>query len=209
MVIDVLRAFTTAAYAFAGGASGIWLVGDVEDALAMKAARPELLAMGEDGGRRLEGFDFANSPWELSQADVRGRELVQRTSAGTRGVVTATGARRRWCSSLVCASATARAVTAARLGEPTYVISGQRSDGQRGEDDLLTAQLIERVRVGEPIDAGATARAVASSREAQVTLALGAGNVDPRDIELAVRVDAFDFAMEARAVSGGLHLTVR
>lgn len=207
VVVDVLRAFTTAAYAFAGGATGVWLVDAVDEALALKAARPELLAMGEDGGRRIAGFDFANSPWEVSQADLAGRELVQRTSAGTRGVVAATGAQRRWCASLVCATATARAVTAAGLGDPTYVITGRRGADQQGADDLLTAELIERARVGEPIAAVATAHAVATSREAVVTLALGAAHVDPRDIELAVRVDAFDFAMEARVVGSGLLLT--
>jgi hypothetical protein len=31
--------------------------------------------------------------------------------------------------------------------------------------------------------------------------------VDPRDVELATRVDAFDFAMEARRRPGGLELT--
>ncbi len=30
IVIDVIRAFTVAAYAFAGGASGLWLVRTVE-----------------------------------------------------------------------------------------------------------------------------------------------------------------------------------
>ena len=207
VVVDVLRAFTTAAYAFAAGASVIWLVDGVDEALALKAARPDLLAMGENGGRRIDGFDFANSPWEVSQADLVGYELVQRTSAGTRGVVAAAGAERRWCASLVCATATARAVTAAGLGDPDYVITGQRSAEQQGEDDLLTAQLIERVRGGEPIDAEATARAVAGSHEAEVTLALGADHVDPRDVELAVRVDAFDFAMEARPVGDLLRLT--
>ena len=49
----------------------------------MKAARPGMLAMGEDRGRRVAGFDFSNSPAEVAAADLRGRELVQRTSAGT------------------------------------------------------------------------------------------------------------------------------
>ena len=96
VVVDVLRAFTTAAYAFAAGARRIWLVDSVAEALAIKAARPGTLAMGEDGGRRIPGFDFANSPAEVSRADLRGRDVVQRTSAGTRGVVAASGATRRW-----------------------------------------------------------------------------------------------------------------
>jgi hypothetical protein len=70
----VLRAFTSAAYAFAAGARRIWLVRSVDEALAMKAQHPGLLAMGEDLGRRVPGFDFANSPAELARADLDGRE---------------------------------------------------------------------------------------------------------------------------------------
>jgi 2-phosphosulfolactate phosphatase len=207
VVVDVLRAFTTAAYAFAAGARRIWLVRSVDEALRMKASHPGMLAMGEDRGRRVRGFDFANSPAELAAADLGGRELVQRTSAGTTGVVAAASAARCWCASLVCASATAAAVADSGLGDPTYVISGWRDDQHRGEDDQETALLIERVRTGEPIRAQDTARAVAESREAAVTLGLGPGHVDPRDIDLATCVDAFDFAMEARRSARGLELT--
>jgi 2-phosphosulfolactate phosphatase len=207
VVVDVLRAFSTAAYAFAAGARRIWLVASVDEALAVKAARPGTLAMGEDRGRRVPGFDFSNSPVEVAAADLGGRDLVQRTSAGTRGVVAAAAAQRRWCASLVCASATAAAVTAAGLGAPAYVITGWRDEEHPGDDDRLTAELIERVRTGAPIAAARTAAAVAGTSEAARTLSLGAGHVDPRDVELATRVDAFDFAMEARRTAAGLELT--
>jgi len=120
--------------------------------------------------------------------------------------VAASGADRRWCASLVCASATAAAVAASALGPPTYVITGWRDEHRTGEDDQLTACLIERARTGRPLDAAATARAVATSQEAEVTLALGPDHVDPRDVELATRVDAFGFAMEAHPHPDGLFL---
>lgn len=209
VVIDVLRAFTTAAYAFAAGAKRIWLVRSVDEALAMKAARPGVLAMGEDHGRRVSGFDYSNSPAELAHADLGGRDIVQRTSAGTRGVVEARAATRRWCASLVCASATAAAVTSSGLGTPNYVITGWSGPDRPGDDDLHTARLIERIRRGEPAAAEQTADAVLTSAEAARTLALGPEHADPRDIELAVRVDLFDFAMEAADTRDGLEVTAR
>ena len=120
VAVDVIRAFTTAAYAFAAGASHIFLVDSIAQALAVKAADPDVLAMGEDRGRRPPGFDFSNSPVAVAAADLGGRVLVQRTSAGTRGVVAARSATRLWCASLVCASATAAAVRSSGLGAPTY-----------------------------------------------------------------------------------------
>ena len=209
VVVDVIRAFTTAAYAFAAGAREVFLVAGVRDALAFVAAHPGALAMGEDRGRRPDGFAFSNSPILVSQADLDGRTLVQRTSAGTQGVVAAAAADRLWCTGLVTASATAAAVRSSGLGAPTYVLTGRFPDApdRSGDDDRHAAELVERARVGAPLAAAATAQAVASSDEAARTLALGGGDVHPDDIAYATRVDAFAFAMEATRHPDGLRLT--
>ena len=208
VAVDVIRAFTTAAYAFAAGARHIYLVDSVAEALALKHAQPEVVVMGEDRGRRPDGFDLANSPVAVAAADLDGRVLVQRTSAGTRGVVAARSATRLWCASLVCASATAAAVGSSGLGAPTYVITGDFEDDpeMNGFDDLATARLIERARLGCDLDAARTAELVAASDEATRTLTLGHGHVDPDDIACATRVDAFDFAMEVQRVGDRLRL---
>lgn len=211
VVVDVIRAFSTAAYAFGSGAEAIYLVAGVEEALQFKADHRDVLAMGEDRGRRPEGFDFPNSPVALAQAEVAGRTLVQRTSAGTQGVVGARHATRLWAASLVCASATARAVDAAGLGPPAYVITGCFPDAAdtSGGDDRLAADLIERARRGHDLDATATSRALLATEEARRTLSLGAQHCHPLDIEYAARVDVFDFAMEVRRDEVGLRLEAR
>lgn len=208
VVVDVLRAFTTAACALAGGARHIYLVDSVEEALAFKHANPGVLAMGEDRGRRAAGFDFSNSPVEVSNADLEDRVMVQRTSAGTNGVVAARSATRLWCAGLVCASATAAVVRASGLGDPTYVITGRSAVDPtiNGLDDLATAELIERARVGDDLAADRTARFVRDSDEARRTLALGPGHVDPGDIDLATDVDRFGFAMEVHRIGEQLRL---
>lgn len=211
VAIDVLRAFSTAAYAFGAGTSEIWLVSGVDEALDLAGRLPGSVVMGEDGGRRPDGFDLPNSPVAVARADLHGRPVVQRTSAGTQGVVAARSAQRLFAAGLPTASATARAVLAAGLGAPTYVITGDlpgRGD-RRGEDDRLTAELIERVRTGLDPDAAATAAAVAATPEAGRTLAVGDGHVDPLDIDYATDVDRFDFAMEVERVSMGLRMTAR
>lgn len=211
VVIDVIRAFTTAAYAFAAGARAIYLVSTIDEALRFKDEHPDVLLMGENHGRKPDRFDFPNSPVAVSRADIAGRTLVQRTSAGTQGVVGAIHATRLWAASLVCASATARAVQAAGLGEPTYVITGCFADrpDATGDDDRLTADLIERARTGRPLDAEDTARALLGSLEARRTLALGADHCDPADIDYAAQVDRFDFAMEVTIDPLGRRLDAR
>lgn len=92
IVIDVIRAFTVVGYAFAGGARGVWLVRTVEEALALKKRETNAILIGEVGGRLIPGFDLNNSPARMAEADVHGRQLIQRTGAGTQGAVNATNA---------------------------------------------------------------------------------------------------------------------
>lgn len=206
VTVDVIRAFTTAAYAFAAGAREIYLVGTVEEALAFKAKHPGVLAMGEDRGLKPPGFDLSNSPVGASRAQLAGRTLVQRTSAGTQGVLAARHATRQWCASLVVASATARAVAASGLGAPTYVITGRIPPDHDGDEDEVAARYIERARQGLALDPRAAASDILGSAAAARTLRLGDVHVDPDDILYASRADAFDFAMEVSSAQQGMRL---
>ena len=159
----------------------------VEEALAFSGEIPHSLVVGEDGGRRPEGFDLPNSPVEAVRVDVQGCSLVQRTSAGTQGVVAAIDADRLFPASLVCASATATAaavaIEATGLGVPSYVITGRFPDKpDAGLDDYLTAEFIEPVRLGRSPSLATVAAAVASSDEAARTLAIGGEHVHTDDI---------------------------
>jgi 2-phosphosulfolactate phosphatase len=117
IVIDVIRAFSVAAYAFSKGAQRLWLVRSVEDAFALRECEPEALLAGEVGGRLIPGFDFNNSPSLMEAADVDGRVLIQRTGAGTQGAVGAMNATHMLICSLVNAKATA--IYARNLAETT------------------------------------------------------------------------------------------
>lgn len=110
IVIDVVRAFSVAAYAFAGGASTIQLVRSVEDARTLQGHNPTALLIGEIDGRLIPGFDLNNSPYLMTRADVRGKHLIQRTGAGTQGAVNARNAVHLLVASLTNAQATARYV---------------------------------------------------------------------------------------------------
>ncbi len=74
---------------------------------------------------------------------------------------------------------------------------------------MATARLIERARLGRPLERDRTIREVASSEEAMATLAHGPHSAPPEDIDLATRVDSFDFAMEVVRATDGLRLERR
>jgi 2-phosphosulfolactate phosphatase len=82
VVFDVLRATSTLIAALSHGAAGVWPVRTIEEARALKAARPAALLGGERKGERIEGFDLGNSPLEYGEA-VRGREIISTTTNGT------------------------------------------------------------------------------------------------------------------------------
>jgi 2-phosphosulfolactate phosphatase len=85
-VIDVFRAFTTAAVALANGASRIVMVRTVEEALALREAGIGQICMGEVRGRAPDGFNFGNSRFEISSVDFDGKTIIQRTS-NRRGLI--------------------------------------------------------------------------------------------------------------------------
>src|SRR6266545_7320288 len=87
IVIDVIRAFTNAAFAFSRGARHIYPVSEVEEALELKKQNPGSLTCGEVHGLPPEGFDFGNSPTHTDTLDLSGKLIIQRTGAGTQGAV--------------------------------------------------------------------------------------------------------------------------
>jgi len=82
VIIDVFRAYTTECWAFYKGVERIYPVPEVEDALFLKAENPGWLLAGERHSKKMPGFDFGNSPYQVSLQDLRGKTLVQSTSAG-------------------------------------------------------------------------------------------------------------------------------
>ncbi len=94
VIIDVFRAFTTAAVASTRGASRIVMVDSLDKALALRSSGIGDYCIGERDSIKPPGFDFGNSPAELERAEVAGKTLIQTTSNGTAGINTARGADR-------------------------------------------------------------------------------------------------------------------
>ena len=152
-VIDVFRAFTSATVALANGASSIVMVRTVEEAFKLRGAGIGQICMGEVRGRAPPGFDFGNSPFEISAVDFRGKTIIQRTSAGTQGIVeAATKAERLYAASLVTADATVRALLSGSPDQISIVAMGDNGLKRTDEDELCAIHLRNRLegRLGDP-----------------------------------------------------------
>ena len=194
VVIDVIRAFTTAAYALAGGARDITVVGTPEAALALRETMPGALIMGEVDGALYPGFDLDNSPSQLAGVDLAGRRLIQRTSAGTQGIVRCVQAAVLLAGSFVCAGATARYIQRLAPQKVTLVITGTVL-GVSGDEDAALADYLEALLHNQRPDPAPYLQRV---RAAIPALAAGNPGLEQAlavDVEHCVAVDRFDFAM--------------
>ncbi|MFD3944783.1 2-phosphosulfolactate phosphatase [Streptomyces sp. NPDC058579] len=192
VVVDVMRAFTVAAWAFARGAEKIVLAESLDEALALKADHPDWVAIKD--GPPAPGFDTVNSPGLLRSMDLGGRTVVQKTTAGTVGALAVKDAQLVLCASFVVAEATARLLRQRESDSVTFVVTGE---GGQAEEDLACAQYIARRATEAGTDAAAFLRRAADSRAA-ADLANGVRQGShPDDVALCLEVDRFLFAMVA------------
>ena len=202
IVIDVIRAFSVAAYAFAGGARELWLVRTVQEAFALRERAPESLLAGEVGGRLIAGFDFDNSPARMAAANVRGRLIIQRTGAGTQGAVGAGAATHLLLAALVNARATAAYARALAMRDrlPITLLPTEapiEKEGVPAFEDEVCADYLEAL-LRERDDAAAVladgiARLRAGGRLSIFTR--GYPDFPPEDVPAVLATDRFDFAM--------------
>ena len=203
VVIDVLRAFTTAAYALAAGAREIELVGTPEEGLARRSAEPALVLVGEVGGRPIAGFDHGNSPERMRALDLAGRRLVLRSSSGVQGALAALPS----CSALllgsfVTAAATVRAARA--LGHDVTLVPMGSEGGPDGPEDDACVELLAARLTGRDLEWAQLERRVRAAPAALQALDPACDWITPGDLELALALDRFDFALRAARPDGRL-----
>jgi 2-phosphosulfolactate phosphatase len=201
VVIDVIRAFTNAAFAFSRGAKEIHPVSSVEEALAFKAQTPNSLACGEVGGLPPEGFDFGNSPTHTKELDLSGKIIVQRTGAGTQGIIRSVKAETMLAASLVVTSATVNYIRKLMPEEVTFVVTGQMEAG-RGDEDLACADYFAALLSGGKPDPATFIERVVRSRDASFHFDPNRPEFPLSDIDLCTSIDKFNFAMPVTRENG-------
>ena len=202
VVIDVYRAFTTAAIAFSRGAEAIIIVADMEKALDLKRQGAAEFAFGEVDGFMPDEFDFGNSPFELSSADVEGKTLVQRTSAGTVGVeAAAANSDRTFATSLVTAQATAQVI--ARQAPDLVTIVAMGDGGRvRTDEDEQCGLYIRGLLQGMTPDRDAVRSLVLSGEQSRRFDDPSRPHLYTQDREMALEIDSAPFAVAAELEDG-------
>ena len=201
IIIDVFRAFTTGAVAFSRGAAKIVLVAEVDEALALRDRGVGEICMGEVDGMRPPGFDYGNSPHELSTADVDGKTLIQSTRAGTVGVSAAANADSIYAGSLVLAEATVKAI---RRNAPDLVtIVAMGAEGrERADEDEQCALYLRNLFLGRTPDHDAVRSLVLAGQEAQKYGDPARPHFASQDRDMALLIDSVPFAIKVTRENG-------
>lgn len=194
VIIDVYRAFTTEAVAFQKGVEKIVLVAEIEEALKLRERGAGDLCVGEVDGKRPDGFDFNNSPFELSQADLDGKTLIHSTRAGTVGVTAAQYADVIYGGSLAVSRATVRAIERQNPERVTLVAMGW-AGRERTDEDEQCAFYLRNLLEGRKPDPKAVCSLILSGKESQKFGDPTQPHFYPEDRDLALEIDRVDFAI--------------
>lgn len=149
IIIDVFRAFSLECYLYGWGASRIYPVGDIDEALILrdkiKKCEPssKVITIGERHGVKLPGFDFGNSPSQIEPHRdlIKDAIVIHTTSAGTQGIVNSVNSDFVVTGSLVNARAVASYIKSVNPSEVSIVAMGNNGTRTALEDDLCAEYL--------------------------------------------------------------------
>lgn len=203
VIIDVFRAFTTEAVAFQRGAAKIILVQRPEDALQLRKDGIADICAGEVQGIRPEGFDYNNSPFEMSLAPLEGKVIAHSTMAGTVGVNLAANADEIFVGSLAIARATAEAIIQRNPQLVTIVAMGDGGKTRTDEDEQC-ALYMRNLLQGRTPDPNAVRSLVMSCDQAAKYDDPALPHFRPEDRDIALEIDSIPFAIEVTREDGFL-----
>ena len=139
VVVDILRATSCMTTALAHGINNITPFASLDDCLAMKSQG--YFTSGERDGKKVDGFDLGNSPFEYMDEKLKGQKIAFTTTNGTKAIAKAIGAKEIVVGSFLNLTALANYL---RSGDDDILIVCAGWKGRFNlEDTLFAGALIE------------------------------------------------------------------
>ncbi len=196
VIIDVFRAFSVACYAFDAGAVRIIATACVDDAFQLKKKYINSVLVGEREEKKIEGFDFGNSPTEIIKTDLHGITVIHTTTAGTNGLVNAVNADVVITGSIVNAGAIVRYIKALNPEHVSLIAMGYRAT-LSADEDLLCAEMIA---AGLNNKSNISEKRISDLQNTSGKRFFNPDNIDfspPTDFFLCTMIDRFNFVLKA------------
>ncbi|AEP86055.1 2-phosphosulfolactate phosphatase [Bacillus spizizenii] len=196
IVIDVIRAFTVAHYAFIGGAKEILLVGTAEEAFALKDTYPDYVLTGEEKGVGISGFDLDNSPKRMAMQDMADKRLIQKTTNGVTAALGALNAKHLFVTGFSNAKTTAEYVKTLAVKDCVLNIVASHPSG---DDDMACAEYIKGIIEGtNAVTAAGVIERIKRSSVAEKFFDRSQPLFDPEDISYCTKELTGDFVMKVK-----------
>lgn len=142
VVVDILRATSCMVTAFAHGVESITPFASLDECRQMKLKG--YITSGERDGKKVEGFDKGNSPFEYMGEQVRGLKIAFTTTNGTQAIEKSKGAKEVLIGSFLNLNSVAKYLL---LGEHNVLIVCAGWKGKVNlEDTLFAGALVEKLK---------------------------------------------------------------
>lgn len=142
VVVDILRATSCMTTAFAHGIESIMPFAKLEDCLAKKTEG--FYTAGERDGKKVEGCDLGNSPFEYMNPELKGKKIAFTTTNGTQAIAKSEGAREILIGSFLNLSTVANYL---REGTNSVLVVCAGWKGKVNlEDTLFAGALVEMLK---------------------------------------------------------------
>ncbi|TDO86147.1 2-phosphosulfolactate phosphatase [Halanaerobium saccharolyticum] len=205
VIIDVFRAYTTAAYLFASQAEKIFIVSKVKTARKLQQELDNPVLVGERRGIKVEGFDYNNSPYFISQSSFAGREVVLSTSAGTRGIIAAENADQIITGSFVNLRAAAEFIKARKPGLVSLVAMGNNGVTEADEDNLYAQELMKLLNGKTTLSEAETKSRLRSPAGDRFFREETQSEMPKEDFEYCLKINKFDFVIKALKIDTDIY----
>jgi 2-phosphosulfolactate phosphatase len=144
VVVDIFRATSCMVTALANGVASITPFASLDDCRAMKAQGYD--TAGERDGKKVEGFDHGNSPFEYMVDEMKGKRLAFTTTNGTQAIAKSLGAREIIIGSFLNLSAVAKHVMDG--GNNVLIVCAGWKGKFNLEDTLFAGALVDLTEGG-------------------------------------------------------------
>jgi len=151
-VIDTIRATSTIATILGCGGKEVIIAGNKRQAFIFKKIFNDYILCGEEDGLPPKGFDYGNSPLEISRLDVKDKGFIMMTTNGTQSIFKARECNEVFVLSILNMNYTVNAMIEYALknkNDITLLCSGEK--GKIAYDDVYTAGIAVKYLLTKPL----------------------------------------------------------
>ncbi|GMQ58721.1 hypothetical protein AN1V17_31160 [Vallitalea sediminicola] len=209
VIIDVFRAFSVECYLYQQGVKNIYTVGTIRKAQQLKLEHPEYILVGERDGLLLDGFEYGNSPYYINKGgNLKDSTVVHTTSAGTKGIVSATNATEIITGSFVNAKAIATYIQQKQPEKVSLVAMGN-GGVYEAKEDVLCANYIKSLLLNEEPDLANLEAELINNGGERFQNTDTQDSQPKEDFHLCLDYDIFDFIIRADKIDDSIYKMVQ